>query len=138
MNHEALLPYPRYQPYFPNSSVPNFCLAGLVGFTLADGIGHSHRNGRRGGRAFRRGRQEAAPAAGGYEAAPPLDSYGRDSLDQYASGSELDARSAELDALSANIPGIPGEDYPIFAEVPESSFTCDGQVDGGNPFFIGY
>merc|ERR1712226_1141122 len=25
----------------------------------------------------------------------------------------------------------PGEDYPIYAEVPESGFACDGQVDGG-------
>merc|ERR1711874_673350 len=29
------------------------------------------------------------------------------------------------------IPGVPGDDYPIFAEVPETSFLCDGQVDGG-------
>ena len=33
--------------------------------------------------------------------------------------------------LTANIPGVPGEDYPIYAEVPESAFLCDGQVDGG-------
>ncbi len=29
------------------------------------------------------------------------------------------------------IPGVPGDDYPIFAEVPETSFLCDGQADGG-------
>ena len=33
--------------------------------------------------------------------------------------------------LQNAIPGVPGEDYPIYAEVPESGFTCDGQVDGG-------
>merc|ERR1719245_2397233 len=33
--------------------------------------------------------------------------------------------------LQSNIPGVPGEDYPIFAEVPETAFSCDGQVDGG-------
>jgi len=33
--------------------------------------------------------------------------------------------------LASSIPGVPGEDYPIYAEVPESGFTCDGQVDGG-------
>ena len=32
----------------------------------------------------------------------------------------------------SSIPGVPGEDYPIYAEVPETSFSCDGQVDGGN------
>jgi len=36
-----------------------------------------------------------------------------------------------LAALASNIPGVPGEDYPIYAEVPESGFSCDGQVDGG-------
>merc|ERR1711994_297805 len=36
-----------------------------------------------------------------------------------------------LTMLQASIPGVPGEDYPIYAEVPESGFTCDGQVDGG-------
>merc|ERR1711971_1291153 len=24
-----------------------------------------------------------------------------------------------------------GEDYPIYAETPETAFSCDGQVDGG-------
>ena len=33
--------------------------------------------------------------------------------------------------LEKAVPGIPGEDYPIYAEVPESGFSCDGQVDGG-------
>ena len=36
-----------------------------------------------------------------------------------------------LDALTSNIPGMAGEDYPIYAEVNESGFICDGQVDGG-------
>ena len=33
--------------------------------------------------------------------------------------------------LEKSVPGIPGEDYPIYAEVPETAFACDGQVDGG-------
>ena len=33
--------------------------------------------------------------------------------------------------LQSAVPGVPGEDYPIYAEVPETAFTCDGQVDGG-------
>ena len=36
-----------------------------------------------------------------------------------------------LAMLEKAVPGIPGEDYPIYAEVPESGFSCDGQVDGG-------
>merc|ERR1712123_38200 len=34
-------------------------------------------------------------------------------------------------SLEETIPGVPGDDYPIFAVVPETSFLCDGQVDGG-------
>ena len=34
-------------------------------------------------------------------------------------------------SLEETIPGVPGEDYPIYAEVPETSFSCEGQVDGG-------
>ena len=36
-----------------------------------------------------------------------------------------------LAALQGSIPGVPGEDYPVYAEVPETAFSCDGQVDGG-------
>ena len=31
-----------------------------------------------------------------------------------------------LGSLEEAIPGIPGYDYPLFAEVPETSFLCDG------------
>ena len=48
--------------------------------------------------------------------------FGDDS--QYAGG-------AGGDNLEEVIPGIPGDDYPIFAEVPDTSFFCDGQTDGG-------
>ena len=34
-------------------------------------------------------------------------------------------------SLEETIPGVPGDDYPIFSEVPETSFLCDGQADGG-------
>jgi len=30
--------------------------------------------------------------------------------------------------LEKAVPGVPGQDYPILAEVPETSFSCDGQV----------
>ena len=33
--------------------------------------------------------------------------------------------------LEKAVPGVPGQDYPIYAEVPETGFECDGQVDGG-------
>merc|ERR1712110_360179 len=36
-----------------------------------------------------------------------------------------------LDWLLNSVPGTPGEDYPILAEVPETAFSCDGQVEGG-------
>merc|ERR1712038_487808 len=66
--------------------------------------------------AQRRGRQEEVAA------------YGDAALDSYAAD---DAGEDPLAALASNIPGVPGEDYPIYAEVPESGFSCEGQVDGG-------
>jgi len=35
------------------------------------------------------------------------------------------------DWLLKSVPGTPGTDYPILAEVPETKFACDGQVEGG-------
>lgn len=93
---------------------------------MADGNGHRHNGGQRQGR--RQGRNEAAPLGGYGASAPPLDNYGA------ASGLDSKGANPELDALAANIPGVPGEDYPIYAEVPESAFSCEGQVDGGNHF----
>merc|ERR1712218_395923 len=100
-------------------------LALALGLVSGDGLGHAHG---RSHSARRSGRQEA-PAVG-YEQ-PPAE-YGA-SGDQ--AGYDADAAASDADAalaaLAANIPGVPGEDYPIYAEVPESGFTCDGQVDGG-------
>jgi len=124
---------------------------GLLGLAYSDGV-HGQRLGRRGRQQFRRGRNEAAPPGGYTGASAPADSYaaGGDqatyndagAIDNYAAASDAsqatyngdsaaDAAAAELAALEANIPGIPGEDYPIYAEVPETAFACDGQVDGG-------
>ena len=46
-------------------------------------------------------------------------------------GGADDAANDPLAALQGSIPGVPGEDYPIYAEVPETGFSCDGQIDGG-------
>ena len=35
-----------------------------------------------------------------------------------------------IGALEKTIPGFPGEDYPIFATPPETSFLCDGYIQG--------
>jgi len=36
-----------------------------------------------------------------------------------------------LQALGLAIPGVPGEDYPIYSQPPDTFFSCDGQVNGG-------
>ena len=41
------------------------------------------------------------------------------------------SQSGGIGSLEDTIPGTPGEDYPIYAVPPETSFSCDGQVDGG-------
>merc|ERR1712165_370248 len=35
-----------------------------------------------------------------------------------------------FEALAEVIPGEPGEDYPVFAFPPDTSFICDGHVQG--------
>jgi len=49
--------------------------------------------------------------------------YGNDDFPVGIAGGEGD--------LSESVPGSPGQDYPIYSEVPETSFVCEGQVDGG-------
>merc|ERR1711874_84479 len=49
----------------------------------------------------------------------------------FGGGDSNYASDAAGGSLEETIPGTPGEDYPIFAEVPETSFLCDGQADGG-------
>merc|ERR1719339_68017 len=88
---------------------------------------------RRGGRRQqpRRGRQEAS---GGYDAPAPVYGASDASPVYQAADAALSGYGAGDDALAAlqgSIPGIPGEDYPIYAEVPETGFGCEGQVDGG-------
>ena len=57
---------------------------------------------------------------------------GSDAVPTYEGGAADDA----LAALGNSIPGVPGEDYPIYAEVPETGFSCEGQVDGGKTLHI--
>merc|ERR1712156_1359732 len=99
---------------FPTMKTAALVLAFALGVS-ADGLGghsHAHAPGRH-------GRQEDAP------------------LDNYAQPAYGDLDTAASDAsdplamLQGAIPGVPGEDYPIYAEVPETAFACDGQVDGG-------
>ena len=35
-----------------------------------------------------------------------------------------------LEALAVSIPGSPGEDYPIYSSPPDTSFLCDGFIEG--------
>merc|ERR1712126_20063 len=99
-------------------------LALPLGVVSGDGLGgHAHG---RSHSARRSGRQEA-PAVG-YEQ-PPAE-YGADQAGYDADAAASDADAA-LAMLQGAIPGVPGEDYPIYAEVPETAFACDGQVDGG-------
>merc|ERR1712154_361786 len=71
------------------------------------------------------------------EADAPLDSYGAG--EELSGYEELDTAASEAEGEEADplkmlmnaVPGVPGEDYPIFSEAPETAFSCDGQVDGG-------
>merc|ERR1712001_193296 len=99
-------------------------LALALGLVSGDGLGHAHG---RSHSARRSGRQEA-PAVG-YEQ-PPAE-YAADDQAGYDADAAASDADAALAMLQGSIPGVPGEDYPIYAEVPESGFACEGQVDGG-------
>ena len=72
--------------------------------------------------------EELAPPA---EYGVPDDQASYES-DQDAAASDVSDEAADpLAMLMKSVPGIPGEDYPIFAEAPETGFSCDGQVNGG-------
>merc|ERR1711875_130122 len=79
------------------------------------------------GSRFRQGRDGSA--AGDYSS--PAEYGGGVADAAVASYQASDAGADPLSALASSIPGVPGEDYPIYSEVPESGFSCDGQVDGG-------
>merc|ERR1739845_111856 len=103
----------------------------LIALLLCLGVEAQRRGGRRlAGRrpSLRQGRQEAA--AGDYSVPEEVPLYGAasDAIDTYQAS---DAGDDPLAALAGTIPGVPGEDYPIYSEVPETAFACDGQVDGG-------
>ena len=36
----------------------------------------------------------------------------------------------QISSLARSVPGIPGEDFPIYGEVPSTSFLCDDRVPG--------
>ena len=48
-----------------------------------------------------------------------------------AKPSEAPPAMSGIDMLRMAVPGSPGEDYPIYAAVPDTSFACDGRVEGG-------
>jgi hypothetical protein len=41
------------------------------------------------------------------------------------------AQHEGLDWLVDSVPGVPGEDYPVYSAVPDTGFSCEGRVQGG-------
>ena len=48
-----------------------------------------------------------------------------------AEASSSNGVMSPIDMLIMAVPGRPGEDYPILASVPETSFDCEGRTEGG-------
>ena len=44
-------------------------------------------------------------------------------------GAASDSINDEFLALAEAIPGQPGEDYPVFSQPPETSFTCADKIE---------
>ena len=86
--------------------------------------------------AQRRGR--TGGAGGDYGAPPPAGGqaqYGGNGGGQSSPAAGGGDDHQGLDWLLKSVPGQPGTDYPIFAEVPETGFGCEGQVEGGESRF---
>merc|ERR1712223_1961364 len=111
----------------PTTQSAALVLALALGLVSGDGLGHAHGRSHSGRRS---GRQEA-PAVG-YEQ-PPAE-YGADQAGYDADAAASDADAA-LAMLQGSIPGVPGEDYPIYAEVPEAEcqafHICTADGAGG-------
>jgi len=57
-----------------------------------------------------------------------IPTYGSDLV---ASSNDISPVMSGLDMLRMAVPGNPGEDYPVYAEVPSTGFSCSGRVEGG-------
>ncbi|XP_047471010.1 uncharacterized protein LOC125026548 [Penaeus chinensis] len=92
----------------------SFIFSAIVCIVVADSRYGSNGNGNGFG---------APPPSNGY--APPSNTYGTPN-----GGYGIDP---EIAALAENIPGggVPGEDYPILASVPDTGFSCDAQAVQG-------
>jgi len=62
-----------------------------------------------------------------------LPGYGEADQPSYSEAAAASAPMSGLDMLRMSVPGNPGQDYPIYAEVPDTSFSCDGpdRTEGG-------
>ncbi len=54
-----------------------------------------------------------------------------DGSPQKPNSRQLIRQDEQLSSLENSIPGVPGQDYPIFAEIPDSKFSCEEKVNGG-------
>ena len=51
--------------------------------------------------------------------------------------SDHDGSSDPLDWLRESVPGEPGVDYPVLAQIADTSFSCADRIFGGkNQFFF--
>ena len=48
-----------------------------------------------------------------------------------SNGDGLSDDERNLKMLRMSVPGIPGQDYPIYSSVPDTGFDCQGRVFGG-------
>lgn len=108
---------------------PIYCilaLAVVIGTVSGQRRGNRRQGGRQGRRQGRTGGDDLAQYSEEPQAGYGEPDVAADTLSESHSGDHQG-----LDWLLESVPGTPGEDYPILAEVPETAFSCDGQVEGG-------
>ncbi|XP_071525134.1 uncharacterized protein [Panulirus ornatus] len=106
-------------------------LIALMGVSIAENVPSSAYGAPNGG--FTNGFGASNGAQGNGFGAAPSNGYGAPPSSAYGAPNGGYGQPDELTALLENIPGggVPGEDYPVLASVPDTGFSCDAQAVPG-------
>merc|ERR1712021_319894 len=108
---------------------PIYCILAVA--LVAGTVSGQQRRGNRRGNGRRQGQRQGRQEDLATYAEEPQAGYGEPDVAADTLSESHEGDHQGLDWLLESVPGTPGDDYPILAEVPETAFSCDGQVEGG-------
>jgi len=108
---------------------PIYCILAVA--LVAGTVSGQQRRGNRRGNGRRQGQRQGRQEDLATYAEEPQAGYGEPDVAADTLSESHEGDHQGLDWLLESVPGTPGDDYPILAEVPETAFGCEGQVEGG-------